>query len=103
MPERTAAVFVADRPLADQVALLEGDVQALVTRSVLNGGQGRALLAKLAVAERHLRQGALAPARGELGAFVNQVEAFGRTNVLPAVQAEALRAEALALLALIGG
>ena len=102
VPARTAAVFVADRPLADQVALLEGDVQALVAGGVLNGGQGRALLAKLAVAERHLRHAAFAPARGELGAFANQVEALGRTNVLPAVQAEALREEALAILALIG-
>jgi pullulanase-type alpha-1,6-glucosidase len=103
VPARTAAVFVADRPPADQVALLEADVQALMSSGALNGGQGRALLAKLATAERHLRQGALAPARGELGAFVNQVEALGRANLLPAVQVEALLAEARAILALVGG
>jgi pullulanase len=103
VPARTAAVFVAMRPPADQVALLAGDVQALAAAGLLKRGNASALLAKLGAAERHLRQGALPPARGELGAFVNQVEALAKTGQLPAVQAEALLAEARAILALIGG
>jgi len=103
VPARTAAVFVAPRPAADQVALLEGDVEALIAAAALSGGQGRALLAKLAAARRRLSRGHLPPARGVLGAFVHQLEAFERSGVLTEAQAAPVLAEARAILGLIGG
>jgi pullulanase-type alpha-1,6-glucosidase len=102
VPARTATVFVEDRPPADQVALLERDVQALIDTGVLNGGQGHALLVKLQTAERHLRHGAENAARGELRAFLQQVEAFEHARILTDDQADPLESEARAILDLIG-
>jgi pullulanase-type alpha-1,6-glucosidase len=103
VPGRTAAVFVAARPAADQVALLERDVEALVSSGVLERGSGRALLALLAGTERHLRHGAITAARAELRAFLLRVEALEKTGGLSEPQADALAAEANAILGLIGG
>jgi pullulanase-type alpha-1,6-glucosidase len=101
VPARTAAVFVGPRPPADQVALLAGDVEALVAGGVLGEGRGRALLAKLEAARRHLARGHLRPARGALTAFVLQVRAWAASGVLTEAQAEALLAEARTILGLI--
>jgi len=101
VPARTAAVFVEDRPPADQVALLAGDVQALIDSGALSGGQGRGLLAKLSTAERHLRLGASHAAAGELRAFLQQIEAFERSRILTDAQADPLEMEARAILDLI--
>ena len=39
MPGRTAAVFLAARPLAEQIDLLIGDVDALVAGGALDAGR----------------------------------------------------------------
>jgi pullulanase-type alpha-1,6-glucosidase len=101
VPGRTAAVFAQRRPAAARIALLLEDVQALVDGGSLNAGQGRSLLAKLSAAARQLGQGRLPAARGELGAFVNHVRALESSGVLSELQANALRSEAMAILALL--
>jgi hypothetical protein len=77
-------------------------VQVLVDSGALGSGPGRALIAKLSTAERHLRHGAEEAGRGELRAFLRQVEAYERARVLGAAQADALEDEARAILDLLG-
>jgi hypothetical protein len=96
-------VFVQWRPAGARLALLNADVRALIAGGSLAAGPGRALLAKLSAAARHLAEGRLAPVRGELRAFANQVEDFAASGVLTRAEADALLAEAHAILALVGG
>src|SRR5262249_49023335 len=102
VPARTAAVFVAHRPLADQTALLRGDVQALLASGGLKRGQATALSAILSAAERQLRLGNVRAARVELRAFVVLGEAFERTRLMDEDQGDALIAQARYILELIG-
>jgi pullulanase-type alpha-1,6-glucosidase len=101
VPGRTAAVFVSPRPLDAQIALLIGDVDALVGAGALNHGQGNALESKLEAARRSLARGALHAARGELRAFIHQAEAFLKNGRLTDDQGRALIDEAEAILAQI--
>jgi pullulanase-type alpha-1,6-glucosidase len=101
VPGRTAAVFVSSRPLDAQIALLIGDVDALVGAGALNHGQGNALESKLEAARRSLARGALHAARGELRAFIHQAEAFLKNGRLTDDQGRALIDEAEAILAQI--
>jgi pullulanase len=103
VPGRTAAVFAQQRPPTARLALLEADVRALIADFSLNGGQGRALLAKLSAAARHVGDQRLAAALGELRAFANQVEAFAASGVLTPPEADALLMEVRAILGHIGG
>jgi pullulanase-type alpha-1,6-glucosidase len=102
VPARTAAVFVANRPPADQTALLRGDVQALVASGALKKGEGTALSAILSSAERQMRLSNLRVARVELGAFVLAVEALERTRQLGDADGDPLQTEARYILGLIG-
>jgi hypothetical protein len=101
VPARTAAVFVGRRPLDQQIALLGGDVDALVAAGVLKAGEGNALKAKLNAARADLARGSLEAARGSLGAFINQVQAFVNSGRLTSEQGAALIEEAQAILAQI--
>ena len=94
VPARTTAVFLAPRPLADQIELLMDDVEALVSAGVLSTGQGTALTAKLAAAIAQLRQGNPNAAAGTLGAFLNQVAAFVQAGILTPEEAQGLLDEA---------
>jgi pullulanase/glycogen debranching enzyme len=94
VPERTAAVFWAVRPLTEQLDLLIADVEALVAGGTLNGGNGNALTAKLRNAQKKIEQGKPGPAANMLGAFVNQVEAFVNAGKLTSEQGAALIAAA---------
>jgi pullulanase-type alpha-1,6-glucosidase len=90
VPARTTAVFVAERPVAEQLDLLLRDVAELVADGALNGGQGNALSAKLEAALQQVERGNLTPARGQLQAFVHQVEALLWTGVLTEEEAKPL-------------
>ncbi len=98
VPERTAAVFWAVRPAADQLALLVGSVDELMAAGVLNGGQGNALKAKLNTALQKLQQGQSGPAANQVQAFINQVQAFVSAGILTAEQGQALIADAQGVL-----
>jgi pullulanase/glycogen debranching enzyme len=89
VPARTAAVFWAARPAADQLRLLQADVAALVAGGALNHGQGNALHAKLASALRQLERGQPLHA---LQGFLNQLDELVIAGVLSAEQADPLRA-----------
>jgi hypothetical protein len=97
VPGRTAAVFVAPRPVAERLGLLVEDVEELIARGALRAGRGRALRARLRSALASLGRGHAVG--GQLGAFVHQVEAFVRSRHLPAAEGEALIGEAREIMA----
>ena len=97
VPPRTAAVFWSVRPIAAQIALLEGDVASLQSRGVLSKGRAQSLTAKLAASQGQLARGGRVAASNQLGAFVNEVEAFIRAGILTAADGQALIDEAEAI------
>ncbi len=99
VPARTAAVFVGRRPLGQQIALLGGDVDALVAAGALNAGEGGTLKARLDAARRDVAQGAVEAARGSLGGFLHQMQAFVDSHRLTSEQASVLIEETEAILA----
>jgi pullulanase-type alpha-1,6-glucosidase len=102
VPGRTGAVFVKGRPADEQLLLLRGSVNALVTAGTLNGGQGNALLAKLRAAEKQLQLGRTQTAANQVTAFIHQVEDFVSTGVLTTDQADSLLTDAAAILEALG-
>ena len=98
VPGRTASVFLSPRPLDAQIALLVGDVDALVAAGALNKGQGNALNAKLDAARKAVARGNVQAARDALNDFIDQVRAFVKPGRLTAEQANSLIAEAQAIL-----
>jgi alpha-1,6-glucosidase-like protein/FIMAH domain-containing protein len=99
VPARTAAVFISPRAVADQVGLLIGDVNALMTAGALSAGNANALAKKLEAARRAIQRGDSASARDALASFISQVNAFKKSGALTADQASALIAEAQAIVA----
>jgi len=91
-------VFLSPRPLDAQVALLIGDVDALVAAGALTHGQGNALESKLDAARRDLARGDLQKARDDLNAFIKQVEGLVKNGRLTPEQGNALIEEARAIL-----
>ena len=75
---------------AQQLVNLRAEVARLETQGVLNRGQGRALMAKLDQAIRHLNAGRTTPACNLLRAFMNQVDAHIHTGVLADEQGNTL-------------
>ncbi len=85
------------------IAGLIAQVRALVDASVLNGGQGNALIAKLEAAIQQLERGNIATAINQLESFVNQVSALISGGVLPPEEGQPLIEAANAILAALGG
>jgi len=90
VPGRTAAVFWANRPAADQIALLIQDVDNLVSAGKISSGRGNALTATLQAAQQQAQAGHATPASGQLLAFINQVQVFAGQGFLPQDDADAL-------------
>jgi pullulanase len=76
IPERTTAVFWTARSVGEQLNLLIGDVNRLVSDGVLNSGQGNALIVKLNAAIQQFERGNTMAARNQLVAFTLQVRAL---------------------------
>jgi len=96
IPARTAAVFWAFRPIAEQIALLRQAAAALA------GAPGPSLDAKLAAALAQARRGNDPGTAGPLGAFVNEVDALVRTGRVDATAAGDLVEQAWIILAQLG-
>jgi len=96
------AVFEAKRPIAEQLALLIGDVDALEAAGSLNQGQANALRVKLQGAIDALVKGQEAVAKNRLGAFENQVESLVTDGVLSPEEGALLLTRAAAILACLG-
>ncbi len=98
VPARTTAVFVAPRPIAEQIYLILEGVEALVDSGVLNPGQGNALIKKLENALAKIARGNASAGVNQLWAFIHQVEAFVNAGVLSPEEGQALIDPALALI-----
>jgi len=90
VPGRTAAVFWANRPAAEQIALLIQDVDNLISAGTISSGRGNALQAKLQAAQQQAEAGHATPASGQLQAFINQVQVFAGQGFLSQADADAL-------------
>jgi pullulanase len=90
VPGRTTAVFVAKRPVDEQLALLIEDIDGLVDEGVLRRGRANALRTKLIRAARSWARGRSNAAANQIGAFINQVEAFVRAHILTPEEAALL-------------
>jgi pullulanase-type alpha-1,6-glucosidase len=93
VPARTAAVFWAFRPVAEQIALLRSATAGLA------GVPGRSLDAKLAAAEAQARRGHERGAAGPLVAYLNELDALARTGRVDAAAAADLAEQARTVLA----
>ncbi len=102
VPARTTAVFLVERPVVEQIDFLEDQVNALEDDDSLNRGQARALKAKLRAAKRSVLRGKPKTAANQIGAFINQVQAFVSGGVLSAEEGEALLASAETTLESLG-
>jgi pullulanase-type alpha-1,6-glucosidase len=103
VPARTTAVFLVERPVVEQIDFLEDQVNALEDDDSLNGGQARALKAKLWAAERFVFRGKPKTAANQISAFINQVQTFVSDGVLSAEEGAALLASAETILESLGG
>src|SRR5947209_174855 len=90
VPGRTAAVFWANRPVAEQIGLLIQDVTNLVAAGKLSSGRGNALQAKLEAAQQQAEADHATPAANQLSAFINQVQVFAGQGFLSQDDADAL-------------
>jgi O-antigen ligase len=77
-------------------------VNGLVGAGTLSAGNGNALTAKLEAAIKQMDKGNATAAIGQLGAFINQVEAFDLESKLPAGVGGLLTSQARTIIALIG-
>lgn len=98
---RTATVTVLSG--AQAVSSLLTQVQALATAGTLPNGSVSALSATLNAAAASLARGNETSARGQLGAFVNQVRALVSSGRLGAAEGDALTAAAERILRSLGG
>ncbi len=105
-------ITAADYPVGGegriQVRSLQGTlddlfaaVAALIESGDLNRGQGNALTKKLEGIARKIEEGQTETAINRIGAFVNQVEAFGRTGRISEADADNLLELASVLVALL--
>jgi pullulanase-type alpha-1,6-glucosidase len=88
--ERTAAVFLEKRSAAEQLRLLQGDVDRLVAEHVLNPLQALPLRITLRLAQIQLERGKPAKAAVLIRAFVVEVRLYQLLGLLPEDRAEAL-------------
>jgi ABC-type amino acid transport substrate-binding protein len=100
---RLAAALVrvdGDRPALilqqaeQQIGVVIAQVQVLCDAGGLKAGHCTALRATIEGALRSAQSGNVAAAVGQIGAFINQVVAFGRAEFLNAVEVQAIIIEA---------
>jgi len=82
VPARTTAVFLAQRPIGEQIDVLIDEVDTLQAEGVLNRGRANSLKAKLRAAQKSAAKGKFTPAANQINAFINHVEAFVAAGVL---------------------
>jgi hypothetical protein len=80
---------------------LSADVSALIQAGALTADQGAGLTSKLQAAAQSLDAGNITPGANQLGAFINQVNAFVKSNKLTSTQAQPLLDGANQLLAVL--
>jgi len=89
-----SSTVVDVHPAIRSITALEERISMLFDRKILNRGQAQALTASLQAAKRHIERSRVIPAISQIEAFINQVNAFLRTRILPKAEGEALKNEA---------
>ena len=102
VPARTTAVFLVQRPVGEQIDVLIDEIDSLEAEGALNGGQANSLRAKLRAAKKSLAKGKPKTAANQIGAFINQVQAFVSGGVLSAEEGAALLESAETILESLG-
>ena len=90
-------MFTLQTSPEDQINALIAKVNDLVESSWISNGQGNALIVKLDAALKSLEKGNIKSACNQLGSFINQVEAFMRSEILNPEQGQALIGAAVAV------
>ena len=103
VPERTTAVFVQPRPVAEQLRLLIGDVDALIDAGALPRVVGLALKIELKLALFHWQAGRERAARALVAACIHQLGHLVSRGVLDPGEAELVLQAARDALAAMGG
>lgn len=97
--QRGSILSFATLTSQQQATLIIGQVDVLVSRAVLNQGQGNALTAKLNAAIQQINKGNLNAAMNQLSAFTNQVGGLVRAGKISSADGGALIASANAVIA----
>jgi len=87
----TSHASVTALPAAVGIARARAAIDGLVAAGRLNAGQGNSLAVKLDAAEKSLAKGNTSAARGQLGAFLNEVEAMVRSGRITGAEGSTLR------------
>lgn len=90
VPARTTAVFLAQRPVDEQIDVLLDLVDGLEADGVINSGQANALRAKLDAAQKSAASGRVGPAVNQINAFIYQVNALMTAGLLSPEDGERL-------------
>jgi len=90
VPARTTAVFMAQRPIGEQIDVLIDAVNQLLDDDMLNGGRANSLKAKLSAARKSAANGRSTPAVNQINAFINEVQALMSGGVLSSEEGTAL-------------
>lgn len=102
VPQRTASVFLSQRPLTEQIALLIQDVDKLVAAGDIKQGQGNALKVVLGVAQEQAARGKNKSASTLLKAFIVEIRLFVRAGLLSTAQGQQLIDEAASIINQLG-
>jgi probable HAF family extracellular repeat protein len=91
-PDERAVFLTTLRPAtpAEEVAILTGRINDFANAGTLNKGHAQSLLAKLNAVSAAINRGNRTAAANVLGAFVQQVRAFGEAGVLASDAGQAL-------------
>jgi len=103
VPGRTTAVFIEGRAAREQIELIIADIDALEAAGVLNIGNANALRSKLENVIAKIDKGQIGAAVNQLEAFINQVEALVKGGTLTDEQGAALIAAAEDAITALGG
>jgi hypothetical protein len=97
------AGFTLGSTAAPMIEILQSVVQELVTIGVMLPANGNSLEAKLNAALSSVEKGNKNAAKGQLGAFINQVNALINNGTIPASLGQSLIDQANAAIAALGG
>ncbi len=90
VPGRTSAVFLARRPVTEQVSLLDADVRRLAAQGALSASRMASLIERLDAARAALSNGRSAEAAVHLAAFAAQVTTYVLLGGLSSTDARVL-------------
>jgi hypothetical protein len=102
-PNGNTSEFAFAAPVRSTIQFLTTGVMNLVAAGTLSQGQGTSLLMPLNAAQKHINDGDTIAAISQMRAFMNHVDAFVLSGVLPRRDADLLLDAAALLIQQLGG